>query len=291
MKKTFRRILSGLVAAALGLAVFAFPAAAADETVGITFTADQEIAFDEDDTDGLFPAFQDLLPGDVREQEIYLRNRYHSSMDLTLRILPSEEAVEEGKEALVHDLLYGVEEDGVHADLLHLEIYNGDTRIYEGTAGGPEEDGIPLGSLRVGFGAPLRLVLMADGARIGNEYQNLMGYIDWELTASWDDPYIPGPGPDGGDDDDDPDVSVPDEDISDPSTPTTSVPEESSGPSTPGDEEIDDTDTPLEPFPDQEPLPQTGDKFPLYLAIGGAILCAAVVAVVLLTGKKRNHVK
>lgn len=297
MKKTFRRIMGGVLAAALSLTVFALPAAAADGEVGITFTEDETIEFEEDGENGLFAAFQELYPGDTRAQEIYLRNEYRDGVGVTLRISPSDKAADLSEEQLqlVEELLTGIDvetgetdEEGnpvtEHIDLLHIVINNGSTQLYEGSVGASGT--VPLGSLRRGYGAPLEVELTVNGEYVGNEYQSLIGYVDWSLTASWNDQYIPDPDPsDGGED-----SSTPDEDIEDSSTPLTSLPEDASS-GGPGDETIDEDDTPLEPFPEQDPLPQTGDNFPLVIAICGAVLCAVVVAVVLATGKNRKRVK
>lgn len=297
MKKTFRRIMGGVLAAALSLTVFALPAAAADGEVGITFTEDETIEFEEDGENGLFAAFQELYPGDTRAQEIYLRNEYRDGVGVTLRISPSDKAADLSEEQLqlVEELLTGIDvETGEtdaegnpvteHIDLLHIVINNGSTQLYEGSVGASGT--VPLGSLRRGYGAPLEVELTVNGEYVGNEYQSLIGYVDWSLTASWNDQYIPDPDPsDGGED-----SSTPDEDIEDSSTPLTSLPEDASS-GGPGDETIDEDDTPLEPFPEQDPLPQTGDNFPLVIAICGAVLCAVVVAVVLATGKNRKRVK
>lgn len=297
MKKTFRRIMGGVLAAALSLTVFALPAAAADGEVGITFTEDETIEFEEDGENGLFAAFQELYPGDTRAQEIYLRNEYRDGVGVTLRISPSDKAADLSEEQLqlVEELLTGIDvETGEtdaegnpvteHIDLLHIVINNGSTQLYEGSVGASGT--VPLGSLRRGYGAPLEVELTVNGEYVGNEYQSLIGYVDWSLTASWNDQYIPDLDPsDGGED-----SSTPDEDIEDSSTPLTSLPEDASS-GGPGDETIDEDDTPLEPFPEQDPLPQTGDNFPLVIAICGAVLCAVVVAVVLATGKNRKRVK
>ena len=297
MKKTFRRIMGGVLAAALSLTVFALPAAAADGEVGITFTEDETIEFEEDGENGLFAAFQELYPGDTRAQEIYLRNEYRDGVGVTLRISPSDKTADLSEEQLaaVERLLTGIDvetgetdEEGnpvtEHIDLLHIVINNGSTQLYEGSVGASGT--VPLGSLRRGYGAPLEVELTVNGVYVGNEYQSLIGYVDWSLTASWNDQYIPDPDPsDGGED-----SSTPDEDIEDSSTPLTSLPEDASS-GGPGDETIDEDDTPLEPFPEQDPLPQTGDNFPLVIAICGAVLCAVVVAVVLATGKNRKRVK
>lgn len=297
MKKTFRRIMGGVLAAALSLTVFALPAAAADGEVGITFTEDETIEFEEDGENGLFAAFQELYPGDTRAQEIYLRNEYRDGVGVTLRISPSDKAADLSEEQLqlVEELLTGIDvetgetdEEGnpvtEHIDLLHITVNNGGTQLYEGSVGASGT--VPLGSLRRGYGAPLEVELTVNGEYVGNEYQSLIGYVDWSLTASWNDQYIPDPDPsDGGED-----SSTPDEDIEDSSTPLTSLPEDASS-GGPGDETIDEDDTPLEPFPEQDPLPQTGDNFPLVIAICGAVLCAVVVAVVLATGKNRKRVK
>lgn len=297
MKKTFRRIMGGVLAAALSLTVFALPAAAADGEVGITFTEDETIEFEEDGENGLFAAFQELYPGDTRAQEIYLRNEYRDGVGVTLRISPSDKAADLSEEQLqlVEELLTGIDvETGEtdaegnpvteHIDLLHIVINNGSTQLYEGSVGASGT--VPLGSLRRGYGAPLEVELTVNGEYVGNEYQSLIGYVDWSLTASWNDQYIPDRDPsDGGED-----SSTPDEDIEDSSTPLTSLPEDASS-GGPGDETIDEDDTPLEPFPEQDPLPQTGDNFPLVIAICGAVLCAVVVAVVLATGKNRKRVK
>lgn len=297
MKKTFRRIMGGVLAAALSLTVFALPAAAADGEVGITFTEDETIEFEDDGENGLFAAFQELYPGDTRAQEIYLRNEYRDGVGVTLRISPSDKAADLSEEQLqlVEELLTGIDvETGEtdaegnpvteHIDLLHIVINNGSTQLYEGSVGASGT--VPLGSLRRGYGAPLEVELTVNGEYVGNEYQSLIGYVDWSLTASWNDQYIPDRDPsDGGED-----SSTPDEDIEDSSTPLTSLPEDASS-GGPGDETIDEDDTPLEPFPEQDPLPQTGDNFPLVIAICGAVLCAVVVAVVLATGKNRKRVK
>ena len=297
MKKTFRRIMGGVLAAALSLTVFALPAAAADGEVGITFTEDETIEFEDDGENGLFAAFQELYPGDTRAQEIYLRNEYRDGVGVTLRISPSDKAADLSEEQLqlVEELLTGIDvetgetdEEGnpvtEHIDLLHIVINNGSTQLYEGSVGASGT--VPLGSLRRGYGAPLEVELTVNGVYVGNEYQSLIGYVDWSLTASWNDQYIPDRDPsDGGED-----SSTPDEDIEDSSTPLTSLPEDASS-GGPGDETIDEDDTPLEPFPEQDPLPQTGDNFPLVIAICGAVLCAVVVAVVLATGKNRKRVK
>lgn len=297
MKKTFRRIMGGVLAAALSLTVFALPAAAADGEVGITFTEDETIEFEEDGENGLFAAFQELYPGDTRAQEIYLRNEYRDGVGVTLRISPSDKTADLSEEQLqlVEELLTGIDvETGEtdaegnpvteHIDLLHIVINNGSTQLYEGSVGASGT--VPLGSLRRGYGAPLEVELTVNGEYVGNEYQSLIGYVDWSLTASWNDQYIPDRDPsDGGED-----SSTPDEDIEDSSTPLTSLPEDASS-GGPGDETIDEDDTPLEPFPEQDPLPQTGDNFPLVIAICGAVLCAVVVAVVLATGKNRKRVK
>ena len=289
--------MGGVLAAALSLTVFALPAAAADGEVGITFTEDETIEFEEDGENGLFAAFQELYPGDTRAQEIYLRNEYRDGVGVTLRISPSDKAADLSEEQLqlVEELLTGIDvETGEtdaegnpvteHIDLLHIVINNGSTQLYEGSVGASGT--VPLGSLRRGYGAPLEVELTVNGEYVGNEYQSLIGYVDWSLTASWNDQYIPDPGPsDGGED-----SSTPDEDIEDSSTPLTSLPEDASS-GGPGDETIDEDDTPLEPFPEQDPLPQTGDNFPLVIAICGAVLCAVVVAVVLATGKNRKRVK
>ncbi len=289
--------MGGVLAAALSLTVFALPAAAADGEVGITFTEDETIEFEEDGENGLFAAFQELYPGDTRAQEIYLRNEYRDGVGVTLRISPSDKAADLSEEQLqlVEELLTGIDvetgetdEEGnpvtEHIDLLHIVINNGSTQLYEGSVGASGT--VPLGSLRRGYGAPLEVELTVNGVYVGNEYQSLIGYVDWSLTASWNDQYIPDPDPsDGGED-----SSTPDEDIEDSSTPLTSLPEDASS-GGPGDETIDEDDTPLEPFPEQDPLPQTGDNFPLVIAICGAVLCAVVVAVVLATGKNRKRVK
>lgn len=297
MKKTFRRIMGGVLAAALSLTVFALPAAAADGEVGITFTEDETIEFEEDGENGLFAAFQELYPGDTRAQEIYLRNEYRDGVGVTLRISPSDKAADLSEEQLqlVEELLTGIDvetgetdEEGnpvtEHIDLLHIVINNGSTQLYEGSVGASGT--VPLGSLRRGYGAPLEVELTVNGQYVGNEYQSLIGYIDWALTASWSDQYFPDSDPS----DDTSDPSTPDEEIDESSTPLASIPEDASS-GGPGDETIDEDDTPLEPFPEQDPLPQTGDNFPLVIAICGAVLCAVVVAVVLATGKNRKRVK
>lgn len=288
MKMMMRRFCSALMAAAMSLSLFSISAAAADGEVGITFTEDERVVFDQDDVAGLLPAFQDLYPGDEVSQEIYLRNRYSQDLGVSIYVSVNsgnEDGMEDSKKEAVHKML-------TDASLIEMTVYNGSNKLYTGPLSNNGQ-AISLGALNEGHGAPLRVDLKVS-PEMGNEYQDLAGYLDWTMEGIWNYPYIPS-NPDGS-------SETSDEEIDESSVPLTSFPETESsgveeaipapdGPDGQGGEGIDDDDTPLSPFPDQEKLPQTGDAFPVEIVAVAGACCAAVAVVVLITGKKRKNVK
>ncbi|MGI5893418.1 MAG: hypothetical protein ACOX6P_02390 [Candidatus Merdivicinus sp.] len=292
MKSIWKRLFSGVLAAALSTSLFALPASAEDGKVGITFTRNEQVVFDEDDEAGLFPEFQDLFPGDHREQEIYVRNRFREDIGVTLRIEKSAQSETDAEKlAKIDELLYGkVNSDGSRTPLLMATIYNGENKLYEGTIGGIN-GAIDLGILNQGHGAPLTIVLDVNGPDMDDSYQDLLAGIDILVEGSWNLPYVPPTDPDESDEESD-------EEIEESSVPLTSFPEDPEmsgeeaipipGPGGEDGETIDENETPLQPLPDQEKLPQTGDDFPL-AAVGCGVICfGAVIAIIVLTGKKKN---
>lgn len=325
VKQIFRHILSSVLALAVAASAFTLPAAAENTLVSLTLNSREQFVSSGTTEDGLFPDFQQLFPGETRSQAIRLTNQVGDPASFWLRMeVADQDELMANQMDLVYDLLYGklpessVEEpeDGTDGDqetppaepqprqLMTLTISTGNAVLYQGPLGGnlvtrADFDGeeipaagtavtglIELGSLKDDHFVDLTATLTVDPS-MGNEYADLLANITWYLEARWDRYYPPKP----------PEPSDSGEEIPDESTPTTSVPGDGGGtvyPGGPGDggegvEEIPDETTPLNPFPDQQPVPQTGDTFPVELLAIGALCFVLVAMLVVIFGRKRKN--
>lgn len=304
-----KKLLSGVLAMALCISaasVNVFAADPVEERVQITLTRDDQIEFDGNAESGMFPAYQNLLPGDERVQSLRLvnNNGIVSSFYLRIEVAEQEENLTQEELDRIYALLYGGN--------LKLKVLNGETLLFEDLLGGTGDAANPpvagtstsvlygLGSLSSGNYADLTMELTV-APSMGNEFQDLMANVDWFIEARWNYPYIPPT----SEDSDDTDVSEPSEEIIDESSvPLTSFPTESSVPEASWvpnpdggdggdggeDEEIDEEDTPLTPFPEQEKAPQTGVEFPVVpVCVVGVCVGTAVVLMVLTRKKKTSE--
>lgn len=303
MKKFCKKLLSGILAVALCVSVASGSVFAADDTklVQITLDQNEKIVFDGADTDGMFPNFQNLYPGDQRTQTLRLINRNGMSASFYLRIEAAEQAQDLSQDELnrVYELLYG--------GYLKLKVVNGETLLFENLLGGKGDVSNPpvagtatsalygLGSLGDGNYADLTMELTVDPS-LDSKYADLVAKVNWFIEARWNLPYIP-PNPDGSDDTDDSEPS--DETIDESSVPLTSFPTDSSVPEASWvpnpdggeDETIDDDDTPLTPFPEQEKAPQTGVDFPVVPVCVAGVCVGTAVVLMVLTRKKKSSAK
>lgn len=276
----------------------------ATETTKICFTGDTHvtgIGFEESQQfpiGGLFTNFNDLYPGDRRQQTITLVNETRKSAvyQLVMKAATQDETLEEAEdlEAIrekVQELLYN--------GLVTLKITATDgTVIYNGPVGGNEgtlttQPGtyttgyLTLGTLEGRRQADIVLDLTVS-PEMDESYQALLAKVDWMLQAKWTEGESSGPtsDPDGSDDPDDKPHKpspTPSEEPEATPTPTPSVgPEETPGATdelaglTPSDEgtsgEKPAGDNEAKPIPGQQTLPKTGGPLPLILLILG-ILC------------------
>ena len=256
---------------------------------------------------GLFANFEEVYPGDVRTQEIVLANQSDAKASFYLVM---KEAEQEGTEATL-DLIQTLIYDG----LLQLKLVNGSTVLYEDVFSQKLSDAIEIGALKPGHEADLQLILTVDPA-MDNRYQDLTAKVDWVIEARWEESADGnGPGhdnkPDDGDkpnngdkpnDGDKPNGggnkpgNKPEEDLDkgdggaedsgdipqdDPEVPN-------AGPDGSQPEEVlpDLTEQPGLDLPEQRPLPQTGDDFPVLGIVAVGLLAGVLLLVVMRSGKK-----
>ena len=304
MKKTMKCMTSLLLVLVLAMSLSMTTFAAGEPPVvtfnghntqtPITFTPGSRYTASD-----LFAGFKNVMPGDVIEQEITIRNNDSSSdyIKVYLKAIPHDgegnpltynEAYEneDGKDQKNEEDQR--DENAVTMDQflkqLKVTIKNGEDVIYtdpENSAdrtAGPTEFVLLIDNLSRGSSANLTVELKVP-IELGNEYANRVGEVDWKIkvesytTAT---PPAPGPGPGPGPGPDpgpDPD---PDEDefiIPDDDVPLGDLP----------DEELEDI---LDEEPPLAILPQTGLlQWPI------PVMCAAgllLIALGLLSEQKRK---
>lgn len=181
----------GLIASLLlGMNTAAF----AEETPTATFDGSKEIKYNYSDTSQFGSAFEGMLPGEERTQEILLKNEYDRSVNFFMQqeVLQSfEDTVNASGAAYEISLaLVKGEEKNV--------IFGGDGADGAGRVGGDGEglanlneavDGwIYLTALAPGETASLQMSVMLDGESNTNEYQSASGTFDFQFRATYDDP-------------------------------------------------------------------------------------------------------
>lgn len=304
MKKGLGRFFAGMMAAILYTSASVAPVWAGEVTrIALTGKgSNKNIEFKESETfplGGLFANFEEVYPGDVREQNIVLANEGDVEASFYLVMEEAEQDIQ-GKDTL--DLIKALIYDG----LLHLQLTNGSTILYEDVFGQNPSHIIEMGTLKPNHEAELNLLLTVD-EKMGNEYQDLIAKVDWVIEARWID--------DGGSTNPNPNPNPEPEPDPDPKPEPKPDPEEEIIPEEelpggeilpneplPGDETIPDEPLPGgetipdEPLPDgeipkdlpeQRPLPKTGDSFPV-VVIGGVGIAFGAVAIFLLVDHKKR---
>ena len=115
----------------------------------------------------LFPNFKDIMPGDTLSQKITVRNNAKKSVKISMRVLGAHEDSE--------DFL----------SKLNLSVEKvTDTPLFEATADQTAQltEWRTLGVLASGGEAELSVVLQVP-TDLDNNYQELVGYLDWEFMV------------------------------------------------------------------------------------------------------------
>ena len=277
MKKGLGKFFVGMMAAALYTSASIAPIWAGEVTrIALTGKGNNKnIEFKESETfplGGLFANFEEVYPGDVREQNIVLANEGDVEASFYL-VMEEAEQDTQGKDTL--DLIKALIYDG----LLHLQLTNGSTILYEDVFGQNPSHIIEMGTLKPNHEAELNLLLTVD-EKMGNEYQDLIAKVDWVIEARWIE--------DGGGTNPDPKPDPEEEIIPEEELPGGEIlPNEP----LPGDETIPDEPLPggeiPKDLPEQRPLPKTGDSFPV-VVIGGVGIAFGAVAIFLLVDHKKR---
>lgn len=288
--RKFKAILALLLCFSLMIPMAAFADDPAD-LAKITFDG-KNINFDPASTD-LFVAYKNVLPGDTITQPMRLVNdsSKKTSFYLKMKIAEQAEGLSAAELEKVHELLFD-------QNLLSLKIVADGVTLYDDKAGGKRIDSfdnvgayttdvndtqeksvsIPLGTLTKHKQADFEVILTVN-PEMGNEYANLAAYVDWEFqinAKSSSGPPIIEPDPDP--------KPKPDPE---PQPGPTPAPEPTPGPS------IEPTPSeptqPLPPpvFPNEKPVPKTGDDFPILIC--GAIIVISAVMIVVLTKLSRKN--
>ncbi len=306
MKKGLGRFFAGMMAAILYTSASVAPVWAGEVTrIALTGKgSNKNIEFKESETfplGGLFANFEEVYPGDVREQNIVLANEGDVEASFYLVMEEAEQDIQ-GKDTL--DLIKALIYDG----LLHLQLTNGSTILYEDVFGQNPSHIIEMGTLKPNHEAELNLLLTVD-EKMGNEYQDLIAKVDWVIEARWIDDggsTNPNPNPDPEPEPDpDPDPKpepkpdpeeeiIPEEELpggeilpNEPLPGDETIPDEPlPGGETIPDEPLPDGEIPKD-LPEQRPLPKTGDSFPV-VVIGGVGIAFGAVAIFLLVDHKKR---
>lgn len=147
----------------------------------VIFTGDKKLRIEAPD-DNLFSSFQNLLPGCGRTQTVKLVNQSKEAISLYLRAEAAEQnRMSEEKLQLVQQLLskYAV-----------IQVKEGNTVLYQGTVDGnlngkgwSMKKDISLGTFRAKETKNLVVTLSLD-SRMDNQYEELLGKVNWVFTAS-----------------------------------------------------------------------------------------------------------
>ena len=181
-----KKVLVLLLICALALTL-ALPAYAEDGNV-IYDGNSQEFIFEpgtEHSPTDLFPDFKDVMPGDRLQQTITVKN--DASNKVKVEIFVRSLGAQEGSEAFLSQLKLQVA----------LSQENEMGYMFDAYAHEPAqmEDWVCLGMLYSGGEVSLNLLLDVP-VEMGNEFQNMAGFIDWEfkieeLPVEKDDPKAP----------------------------------------------------------------------------------------------------
>ena len=186
-----KKVLVLLLICALALSL-ALPAYAEDGN--ITYNGDaHEFVFEpgsEESPTDLFPNFKDVMPGDELTQKITIRNDVDKRVKVKI-FIRSKGAHPDSEEFLSQ---------------LYLKVRKSDDNemgyMFDAAASEPAQlsDWVCLGELYSGGEVHLDVTLIVP-VELGNEFQNKIGWLDWEFRTeeymiSPDDPEPPGTGDD-----------------------------------------------------------------------------------------------
>ena len=185
MKKTMQKLVS-LTAAMLLAVSLSATAFAAGSTVRFN-GKDQNITVEpgsEFTATDLFDNFKDVMPGDVRTEEITIQNNSADCdyMRIYMRAVPHDETTNPLSSKVAETETVATMTDFLSQ--LSVKVWNGSTLIYEAS---PDElNGLKknfyLGDVGRGKTANLKVELSVP-ATLGNEYANRVGEVDWAFQV------------------------------------------------------------------------------------------------------------
>lgn len=194
MKKLFKHLSAILMAAVLTVGAMSMTSFAADSIItykgrntGFSFTPGSEYT----STD-LFENFKNVMPGDVRAEQVTIKNDYTRCDGI--RVWMSAILHDENGNPISPNVLEELDADtrkGTMSSLdymydflsqLTLIVKNGDKVVYAGhphsLSSGFEKDNVYLGYLSKNNSMKLEVELSVD-IEMGNEYANRIGEVDW----------------------------------------------------------------------------------------------------------------
>ena len=205
MKKTMKTIASLVMMLVLLLGIGA-PAYALDGNVTYQGGAEKFVftpGSGYTDTD-LFDGFKNVMPGDVLEQKIQVKNGFFGtgSVKIYLRAVAHDEAANPLTYSESFENLAGKDQAGIPGQRdetvatmsdflsqLYMEVWQGSERIFTGSPN--ELDGLKnnvlLANVPRGKSVELTVKLQVP-AELGNEYAYRVGEVDWVFTAEELDP-------------------------------------------------------------------------------------------------------
>lgn len=244
MKKKLFALIMVLVLC-IGLAPTAFASSVSYEGQADRFVFAPGTSYSPTD---LFENFKSVMPGDTLTQEIVVKN--NASNDINVKLYMRSLGGHEASVDFLKQLKLTVKQDG-------------ESVLFDAPADQKAtlEDWVCLGTFYSGAEVKLTVTLTVP-PEMGNEFQDVVGYLDWQFKAE-EFPTDPSDPSDPTDPDDPNDPSKPD-DSNKPSNPS-----DPTNPSKPGDSGNSGNQS----------GPKTGDDFNvwLYIAIGAAALCGIVI--------------
>lgn len=182
LKRTACFLLSVLLLASLAAPCFA-------ENGSVSYTGNAQafifLPGSEHSPTDLFPELKNVMPGDTLTQQILVQN--FSARGKKIKLYMKSDGAQEGTDPFLSQLKLTVNR-------------NGTSPLFEAPADQTAQltDWVYLGTVKYGGAMTLDLTLEVP-ITLGNEFQNAIGYIDWEFRAEEiDDPKSPKTGDTSG---------------------------------------------------------------------------------------------